>query len=145
MRSTCRTIINMVVVAAVIEHEGEILCMQKGETRFAYTSHHWEFPGGKVEAGETPQQALRRELLEEMDYDVEVGEHLITVTHHYPDFSITLAAYRCTACDRHFVMREHAAHCWLPPAQLLTLNWCAADLPIAKELLASSAQSKKNH
>ena len=81
----------MVVVAAVIEHEGEILCMQKGKTRFAYTSHHWEFPGGKVEAGETPQQALRRELLEEMDYDVEVGEHLITVT--YQDGTETTVSF----------------------------------------------------
>ena len=135
----------MFVVAAVIEHEGEILCMQRGESRFPYTSHHWEYPGGKVEVGETPQQALHRELLEEMDYDVEVGDHLITVTHHYPDFSITLAAYRCTARDRKFVMREHAASCWLSPEQLLNLDWCAADLPIAKELLTNDRQSKKNH
>ncbi len=135
----------MEVVAAVIEHDGEILCMKRGESRYPYTSHRWEFPGGKVEVGETQQQALHRELLEEMDYEVEVGEHLITVTHHYPDFNITLAAYRCTACDRHFVMREHAAYCWLPTEQLLNLDWCAADLPIAKELLTNDRQSKNNH
>ncbi len=122
------------VVAAVIEHEGEILCMQKGQTRFDYTSSHWEFPGGKIEAGETPEEALHRELLEEMDYDVHVGEHLITVTHHYPDFSITMAAYRCVATDRDFSMREHAAFRWLAPSQLLGLDWCAADLPIARFL-----------
>lgn len=122
------------VVAAVIEHEGEILCMQKGLTRFDYTSSHWEFPGGKIEAGETPEEALHRELLEEMDYDVHVGEHLITVTHHYPDFSITMAAYRCVATDRDFSMREHAAFRWLAPSQSQGLDWCAADLPIARFL-----------
>lgn len=135
----------MEVVAAVIEHDGEILCMQRGKSRFAYTSCHWEFPGGKVEVGETPHQALRRELLEEMEYDVEVEEHLITVTHDYPDFSITLSAYRCTAHDRHLVMHEHAAYRWLPPEQLLNLDWCAADLPIAKELLKNDRKFQKNH
>lgn len=120
------------VVAAVIEHQGMILCMQRGETPFAYTAHHWEFPGGKVEPGETPEQALRRELLEELDYDVEVGQHIITVTHSYPDFIITLAAYHCTARSAHLVLREHQAHRWLRPDQLMQLDWCAADVPIAR-------------
>ena len=124
------------VVAAVIHHDGEILCMQKGITRYDYTTHRWEFPGGKIESGETPQQALHRELLEEMDYDIQVGEHLITVTHHYPDFEITMSAYSCAAPDRHFVMREHAESRWLPGSMLLTLDWCAADLPIARLLAA---------
>ena len=67
------------VVAAVIEVDGKVLCMQRGTTRYSYTSHLWEFPGGKIEPGETPQQALHRELLEEMDLDVEVPRF-----HHHP-------------------------------------------------------------
>ena len=62
------------VVAAVVEVDGKVLCMQRGESRYDYTSHHWEFPGGKIEPGETPEQAVHRELLEEMDYEVEVHE-----------------------------------------------------------------------
>ncbi len=115
------------VVAAVIEVDGKVLCMQRGKTRYSYTSHLWEFPGGKVEPGETPQQALHRELLEEMDLDVEVHEHLATVTHDYPDFTITLAAYRCTAGTTLFTMREHAACRWLSWEELPSLPWCAAD------------------
>ena len=124
------------VVAAVIEVDGKVLCMQRGVTRYPYTSHMWEFPGGKIEPGEpggkiepgeTPEQALHRELLEEMDLDVEVHELLATVTHDYPDFTITLAAYHCTAATRDFVMREHAASRWLPWRELPSLAWCAAD------------------
>ncbi len=115
------------VVAAVVEVDGKVLCMQRGQTRYSYTSHLWEFPGGKIEPGETPEQALHRELLEEMDYEVEVQELLATVTHDYPDFTITLAAYRCTASTTAFTMREHAASRWLPWSELPTLPWCAAD------------------
>ena len=115
------------VVAAVVEVDGKVLCMERGEGRYPYTSHRWEFPGGKIEPGETPQQAVHRELIEEMDMDVEVHEQLAEVTHEYPDFTITLTAFRCTAASTAFTMREHAASCWLPKAELSSLCWCAAD------------------
>ena len=115
------------VVAAVIEVDGKVLCMQRGVTRYPYTSHRWEFPGGKIEPGETPEEAVHRELLEEMDLDVEVHELLATVTHDYPDFTITLAAYRCTAVSRDFIMHEHAASRWLSWQDLPSLQWCEAD------------------
>lgn len=123
------------VVAAVIEVDGKVLCMQRGVTRYPYTSHRWEFPGGKIEPGETPEQALHRELLEEMDLDVEVHELLATVTHEYPDFTITLAAYRCTAVRRDFIMREHAASRWLPWQDLPSLSWCEADARLISQFL----------
>jgi len=123
------------VVAAVVEVGGKVLCMQRGDTPYDYTRHKWEFPGGKVEPGETPQQALHRELLEEMAYDVQVGELITTVTHHYPDFSITLAAYHCTAASTTFTLREHAGSCWLPRHELPQLDWCAADRIIVDRML----------
>lgn len=122
------------VVAAVIEVDGKVLCMQRGKSRYSYTSHMWEFPGGKIEEGETPQQALHRELIEEMDLDVEVHELLATVTHDYPDFTITLAAYRCTASTTRFTMLEHDACRWLPWCDLLSLPWCAADERLVKAI-----------
>lgn len=121
------------VVAAVVEVDGKVLCMQRGVTRYSYTSHLWEFPGGKIEPGETPQQAVHRELLEEMELDVQVHELLATVTHDYPDFTITLAAYRCTATTADFIMREHAASRWLPWSELQLLDWCAADEKLIAE------------
>lgn len=120
------------VVCAVVENDGQVLCMQKGQTKFAYTSYKWEFPGGKIEEGETPQQALHRELLEEMDYDVEVGPHITTIKHVYPDFSITMQAFLCKASSRIFKRKEHASSQWVTPEELSRIGWCAADNPIAE-------------
>lgn len=125
------------VVAAVVCHDGKYLCMQKGKTKFEYTSYKWEFPGGKIEPGETPQQALARELMEEMEYPVEVGEKLVTVNHEYPDFSITMTAFLCTPkgdADG-FKRCEHADSKWCRKDELMWLDWAAADIDVVEGIL----------
>ena len=122
------------VVAAVVCREHRYLCMQKGQTRFEYTTLKYEFPGGKIELGETPEEALRRELMEEMDYPVTVGAHLVSVHHAYPDFEITLEAYLCHAEQDDFTLNEHHAFCWLPAERLHELDWAAADIGIVEAL-----------
>ena len=125
------------VVAAVVCHDGKYLCMQKGKTKFEYTSYKWEFPGGKIEPGETPQQALARELMEEMEYPVEVGEKLVTVNHEYPDFSITMTAFLCTPKGdaTGFKRREHADSKWCSKDEMMWLDWAAADVGIVECIL----------
>ncbi len=125
------------VVAAVVCHDGKYLCMQKGKTKFEYTSYKWEFPGGKIEPGETPQQALARELMEEMEYPVEVGEELVTVSHEYPDFSITMTAFLCTPKGDAigFKRREHADSKWCSKEELKELDWAAADVDVVECIL----------
>jgi len=119
------------VVAAVVVDGGEILCVQKPQTKYAYTSFRWEYPGGKVEKGETESEAIVRELREEMDYPVIVDSPLCEVDYEYPDFAVNLHFWRChpasNTSPRSFVLKEHAASCWIKPAELHTLDWCAAD------------------
>ena len=110
------------VVAAVIIHNKKILCVQKGETRFAYTSYKYEFPGGKVELNESKQEALKREIEEELNYEITVGEELITVEHQYPDFAITMTAFLCTASSHNINLTEHIRYCCLACNKLLTLT-----------------------
>lgn len=119
------------VVAGVLIHQGKVLCVKKGETKYAYTSHHWEFPGGKVETGETPEEALKRELREELDCEVKVENMLITVRHDYTDFSLTMEAFVCHPLSEQIVLKEHEALDWLLPNDLEDLEWCEADVPIA--------------
>lgn len=110
------------------------LCMQKPHTRYDYTSYHWEFPGGKVEAEESEPDALKRELREEMDYQVTVKDHLITVDHAYRDFAITLSCYLCSAESPDFIRKEHLDHRWLTIDEMQNLDWCAADAPVLKSI-----------
>ena len=124
------------VVAAVIEYKDKILCMQRGEAKFEYVSYKYEFPGGKVEAGEENHVALSRELREEMDLDVVIGEedYLLTVDHTYPDFAITMHAYLCKVTTPNFVMKEHIDFKWLTVSELDSLDWAEADMTIVEFL-----------
>jgi len=125
------------VTAAILIHHHEILCMQRGTSRFDYISHKFEFPGGKVEEGETHEGALQRELKEELSVHVEVKpeHHFLTVQHTYPDFRITMHSYLCYVSSRQVTRNEHISEVWLKNDALDTLDWAAADLPIVRKLM----------
>lgn len=125
------------VVAAILMEQDKILCMQRKEGRYPYLSFKYEFPGGKLEKGETREQALMRELLEEMDLHVEVTpeDFFMTVEHLYPDFFITLHCYLCRISNPTFVVKEHESHQWLNHNVLDTLDWAEADGPVVKRLM----------
>ena len=124
------------VVAAILIYEGRILCMERGHGKYAYVSNKYEFPGGKIEQGETKHAALERELREEMAINVNIKESDIymTINHEYPDFTITMYAFRCKVSSPTFVRREHIDSKWLFPSELKTLDWAPADQPIVKKL-----------
>lgn len=123
------------VVAAVILHQSEILCVQRNISKFDYISYKYEFPGGKIEERETPEQAIIREIQEELSMDIIVDSHLITVDHEYPDFSIKLEAFLCKTKSKRLELIEHIDYQWLRVQDLLKLDWADADKPIIKELL----------
>jgi len=100
----------------------------------------WEFPGGKIDPGESPEECLRRELLEELALDVKVGENLPQSTHTYLTFTVTLHPYICTIEAGEIVLHEHAAISWLPPEELYTLDWAEADLPVIESYLMAFAE-----
>ena len=101
--------------------------MQRCRSEYEYTSEHWEFPGGKVEEGETEHHALLREIREEMDWDIYVGHCIGSITHEYPDFSITLTAYLCKGGDGDFKMLKHLDCKWLTLEELPSLKWTEGD------------------
>ena len=125
------------VVAAIIKYNDLILCMQRPVGKFDYVSLKFEFPGGKVEPGETNSQALMRELREEMAMKTDITEddYFMTVTHQYPDFEITMHSFICSVESQEFIRKEHVDHKWLPVEELNTLDWAPADQPIVNALM----------
>lgn len=123
------------VVAAIIRNQDQILCVQRPEHKYNYISKKFEFPGGKVELDESSEEALRREIQEELSLDIEVNERLLTVNHEYPDFSIKMHGYLCECEDRELILNEHIDHKWLDASKLSDLDWAAADIPIVEKLI----------
>lgn len=112
------------VVAAIIREGDRIFATQRGYGEF---KDGWEFPGGKVEPGETPQQALVREIREELDTEIEVEELVDTVEYDYPNFHLTMHCYFCVIKSGKLVLREHEAARWLTKETLDSVDWLPAD------------------
>ena len=128
---------NIEVVAAVIfQVEGEVCCVQRPENAREYVSLKWEFPGGKIESGENREQALKREIREELDVEIGNLDYFMTVEHTYPDFHLVMRAYTCSILKGEPVLKEHVALQWLPVEELDQLNWAAADIPIVEKLMS---------
>lgn len=125
------------VVGAVILRDGKVLCAQRGP---GHLEGFWEFPGGKIENGETAREALAREIDEELHCVVKVGDEITTTTHEYDFGIVTLTTFYCDLLDGTPALTEHAKFRWLKPNELTTLAWAPADVP-AVELIRAGQPS----
>jgi 8-oxo-dGTP diphosphatase len=116
------------VACAIIEKRGLVLAAQRGAAMSLPLK--WEFPGGKIRAGEAPVECLRRELLEELGIDAPVIEALPPSTHRYAAFTVTLHPFRCGEPSGRITLHEHAALAWVAPEDLPSLDWAEAYLPL---------------
>lgn len=121
------------VACAIVERAGLVLATQRGAAMSLPLK--WEFPGGKIDPGESPADCLRRELREELGVEITVGEALAPHTHSYPAFTVTLHPYRCAIGSGAIELHEHAAAAWIEPGRLEELDWAEADLPVVAEYL----------
>lgn len=125
------------VVAAIIIKDKKILCVQRKESKLPYISKKYEFPGGKMEPGETREETIIREIKEELAIDIIVKEAFLTITHQYPDFHITMHSFICEVNDTEVTLNEHINFLWLGKEELNKLDWAAADIPIVNKLIAN--------
>ena len=123
------------VSAAIIVENKKILCVQRNKGKYDYISYKYEFPGGKLEVGENEEDALKREISEELNLEIDVAEKFLVVTHEYLDFDLTMHSYLCKANTEKLVLKEHIDAKWLFKNELIELDWAAADLPIVSKLI----------
>lgn len=133
------------VVAAVIatvSKNGEpiIFATQRGYGEF---KGGWEFPGGKIEKGETPQEALKREIKEELDTEINVGELIDTIEYDYPEFHLTMDCFWCEIVNGNLVLKEHEDARWLTKEQLDEVKWLPADITLIRKHIVTNYLTKK--
>ena len=119
------------VVAAIIHDGSRVLATQRGYGEF---KDGGEFPGGKIEAGETAQQAIRREIKEELDAEIEVGDLLTTVEYDYPEFHLSMQCFLCSVKSGQILLKEHEAAKWLEKENIESVGWLPADAEIIPTL-----------
>ena len=115
------------VVAAVIRKDNRIFATERGYGEF---KDKWEFPGGKIESGESGPEALKREIREELDTIIEVGDYIDTIEYDYPTFHLSMECYWCSVVEGKLTLLEHENALWLDRDSLLSVEWLPADLVI---------------
>ncbi|UTH06298.1 (deoxy)nucleoside triphosphate pyrophosphohydrolase [Macrococcoides canis] len=121
------------VVGAVIVKDGRILCAQRNENTSLPLM--WEFPGGKIEENESPEDALKRELMEEMQCEISVGDKIVTTVHEYDFAIIELTTFYAEMVNDQIVLEEHADMKWLSPNELGTIEWAPADVEAVEKIM----------
>lgn len=119
------------VVAAVIQKGSLIFATQRG---YGAYKDWWEFPGGKIEAGETPEEALHREIKEELDTEIEIDAFLTSVEYDYPEFHLSMDCFWCHVREGKLKLLEHEAAKWLSIKELRQVNWLPADIAVLEEI-----------
>lgn len=119
------------VVAAVIRKDDKIFATQRG---YGELKGGWEFPGGKIEDGETPQEALKREIEEELDTEISVGELIDTIEYDYPNFHLSMDCFWCEIVEGRLVLKEHEAARWLDRKTIDDVEWLPADVTLVGKI-----------
>ena len=119
------------VVAAIIKDDDRIFATQRGYGEF---KDGWEFPGGKVEAGETPQKALKREIMEELETVISVGELIDTIEYDYPNFHLSMDCFWCKIVSGELVLKEAEDARWLTKDMLDSVEWLPADVALIEKI-----------
>ena len=127
------------VAAALIRKDGMIFATQRGYGNY---KDWWEFPGGKVEEGETPEQALEREIMEELDTQIINEGRLITVEYDYPEFHLTMDCFWCAVAKGELRLLEHEAARWLPMTDMRQVKWLPADDEVIRAIERSSREKR---
>lgn len=125
------------VVAAIIIYKNKILCVQRNENKLSYISKKYEFPGGKIELGESKEEAIKREIKEELKMEINIDSEFLIVSHQYPDFHLTMYSFLCSCKDSSLTLTEHIDFKWLAKNELAELDWAAADIPIVEKLVSN--------
>ena len=119
------------VVASAIRKDNKIFATQRGYGEF---KDGWEFPGGKIEEGETPEQALTREIKEELDTEIQVGKLIDTIEYDYPKFHLSMDCFWCEIMQGGLELKEHEAARWLSKEELYSVDWLPADVGVVEKI-----------
>lgn len=134
---------NIKVVAAIIFDGEKYLCTERNIGKFAYSSYKWEFPGGKIELGESNEDALKREIMEELGIEIEINNYFCGINYVYPDFELTMYVYECKPLTKEVTLNVHKSYKWLSLGELNTIDWASADKLVVNKLITEKSKITK--
>tara|TARA_B100001057_G_C22259215_1_gene722542 strand:- start:37 stop:462 length:426 start_codon:yes stop_codon:yes gene_type:complete len=126
------------VVAAIIIYQGKFLCCQRGDHKFSYIANRFEFPGGKIEQGEIAEDALKREIKEELNLEIMVNKHVLKINHQYPDFNLIMDCFLCSVSDFQIKLNDHISYKLVDLNKLKALEWVPADIELVDYLIENN-------